>query len=58
MGALCALTGGGDALNVGGTPDKALAGCAPITDGVNTAASMFYATFPYLAAPLPGATNQ
>ena len=57
MGALCSLTGAGDALNVGCAPSDAPAGTAPITDGVRTDASQFYTTFPYLGAPLPGATN-
>ncbi len=57
MGALCALTGADDALNVGCTPAQAPAGTAPITDGVETNATMFYDTFPYLAAPLPGAST-
>ena len=57
MGALCALTGPQDDLNVGCSPADAAAGGAPITDGVKTDASQFYTTFPYLVAPLPGATN-
>ncbi|MGH1359264.1 MAG: DUF4331 domain-containing protein [Burkholderiaceae bacterium] len=57
MGALCALSGADDNLNVGCTPADAAAGGAPITDGVRTDASQFYTTFPYLVAPLPGATT-
>lgn len=57
MGALCSLTGETDTLNVGCTPADAAAGGAPITDGVQTDATQFYATFPYLVAPLPGALN-
>ncbi len=57
MGALCTLSGPTDTLNVGCTPADAPAGGAPITDGVDTNASMFYATFPYLVAPIPGSPN-
>jgi len=57
MGALCTLTGPSDAFNVGCGPNDAPAGAAAITDGVKTDASQFYETFPYVVAPLPGATN-
>ncbi len=57
MGALCALSGSGDALGVGCTPADAPAGGAAITDGVQTDASQFGLVFPYLNTPLPGVAS-
>ena len=57
MGALCSLTGAGDALKVGCKPADAPAGTVPFVDGVRANATDFKATFPYLNTPLPGAKN-
>jgi hypothetical protein len=57
MGALCALTGATDTLQVGCRPSDAPAGTAAITDGVRKTAADYDAVFPYLQAPLPGNTN-
>ena len=57
MGALCVLTGARDALGVGCNASQAPAGAAPITDGVRNSAGQYPAAFPYLNAPLPGATR-
>jgi hypothetical protein len=54
MGALCVLTGTGDALGVGCKPADAPAGGLKLTDGVRKTATDFKATFPYLNTPLPG----
>lgn len=54
MGALCVLTGAGDALQVGCKPADAPAGAAPLTDGVRKTAASFKPAFPYLNTPLPG----
>ena len=57
MGALCSLTGAGDALKVGCKPSDAPAGTAALTDGVRKTAADFQTTFPYLKAPLSGSFN-
>jgi len=54
MGALCALSGSGDALGVGCGPGDAPAGALPLTDGVRLNAGSYKAAFPYLNTPLPG----
>ena len=54
MGALCQLTGAGDALKVGCKPSDAPAGGLPFTDGVRKTAADFKPAFPYLNTPLPG----
>jgi hypothetical protein len=54
MGALCVLTGTGDALGVGCKPSDAPAGGLKLTDGVRKTANDFKAAFPYLNTPLPG----
>ncbi|NML62381.1 DUF4331 domain-containing protein [Massilia sp. RP-1-19] len=54
MGALCVLTGAGDALQVGCKPADAPAGAAALTDGVRKTAASFKPAFPYLNTPLPG----
>lgn len=57
MGALCVLTGSGDALKVGCKPSDAPAGGLPLTDGVRKDATSFKTVFPYLNTPLPGNFN-
>ena len=57
MGALCVLTGAGDALQVGCKPTDAPAGGAALTDGVRKTAANYGVTFPYLTTPLPGNFN-
>ena len=57
MGALCVLTGAGDALHVGCRPSDAPAGGLPLTDGVRKTAANYLAAFPYLTTPLPGNLN-
>jgi hypothetical protein len=57
MGALCTLTGAGDALKVGCKPADAPAGGAALTDGVRKTAANYGAAFPYLTTPLPGNSN-
>ena len=57
MGALCSLTGTGDALKVGCKPSDAPAGTAALTDGVRKTAADYQTTFPYLKAPLSGSFN-
>ncbi|RYF35540.1 MAG: DUF4331 domain-containing protein [Comamonadaceae bacterium] len=58
MGALCTLTGVNDTFKVGCKPSDAPAGGAALTDGaLQTPATGFQATFPYLNTPLPGAKN-
>lgn len=57
MGALCVLTGTGDALKVGCKPADAPAGGVPFVDGVRANATDFKQVFPYLNTPLPGAKN-
>ena len=54
MGALCVLTGTGDALKVGCKPSDAPAGGLALTDGVRKTAADFKSAFPYLNTPLPG----
>jgi hypothetical protein len=54
MGALCVLTGAGDALGVGCKPSDAPAGGLKLTDGVRKTANDFKPAFPYLNTPLPG----
>jgi len=54
MGALCVLTGTGDALKVGCKPADAPAGGLVLTDGVRKSAADFKPVFPYLNTPLPG----
>lgn len=54
MGALCVLTGSGDALGVGCKPADAPAGGLALTDGVRKTAASFKPAFPYLNTPLPG----
>ncbi|WP_426112803.1 DUF4331 domain-containing protein [Massilia sp. PWRC2] len=54
MGALCALTGTGDALKVGCKPSDAPAGALKFTDGVRKTAADFKGDFPYLNTPIPG----
>ena len=55
MGALCVLTGDGDALKVGCKPADAPAGGVAFVDGVRASATDFQQVFPYLNTPLPGA---
>ena len=55
MGALCVLTGEGDALKVGCKPADAAAGGVPFVDAVRASATDFQQAFPYLNTPLPGA---
>ena len=55
MGALCVLTGDGDALKVGCKPSDAPAGGVPFVDGVRASATDFQQVFPYLNTPIPGA---
>ena len=57
MGALCVLTGTGDALQVGCKPTDAPAGALPLTDGVRKTATDYQLVFPYLNTPLPGNFN-
>jgi hypothetical protein len=57
MGALCALTGATDTLQVGCRPADAPAGTAALTDGVRKTAANYDTVFPYLTAPLPGNLN-
>ena len=57
MGALCVLTGDTDKFKVGCKPSDALAGGAPLTDGVRKTALNYGNTFPYLTTPLPGNFN-
>jgi hypothetical protein len=57
MGALCVLTGAGDALHVGCRPSDAPAGGLALTDGVRKTAANYLAAFPYLSTPLPGNLN-
>ena len=57
MGALCALTGTGDALKVGCKPTDAPAGALALTDGVRKDATTFKSTFPYFNTPIPGNFN-
>ena len=54
MGALCFLTGAGDALMVGCHPADAQSGSFALTDGVRKTGADFKAVFPYLNTPLPG----
>jgi len=54
MGALCALTGNADSLQVGCKPSDAPAGGLALTDGVRKTSADFKASFPYLNTPLPG----
>jgi hypothetical protein len=54
MGALCALTGSGDALGVGCKPSDAPAGGLKLTDGVRKTAHDYKGSFPYLNTPIPG----
>jgi hypothetical protein len=54
MGALCVLTGPGDALKVGCKAADAPAGGLALTDGVRKDATSFKPAFPYLNTPLPG----
>ncbi|RJG05496.1 DUF4331 domain-containing protein [Noviherbaspirillum cavernae] len=54
MGALCVLTGDGDALKVGCKPSDAPAGGLALTDGVRKTAQDFQPQFPYFNTPLPG----
>jgi hypothetical protein len=58
MGALCVLTGTGDALQVGCKPSDAPAGGLALTDGVRKTATDYGAAFPYLSTPLSGSFNQ
>ena len=57
MGALCVLTGAGDALQVGCKPSDAPAGGLALTDGVRKTAANYGASFPYLTTPMPGNLN-
>ena len=57
MGALCVLTGAADAFAVGCKASDAPAGGAPITDGVDTNATQYDGTFPYLKTPISGSPN-
>ena len=57
MGALCVLTGPGDALKVGCKPADAPAGGLALTDGVRKTAGNYGVKFPYLRTPLPGNFN-
>ena len=57
MGALCVLTGAGDALQVGCKPSDAPAGGLALTDGVRKTAANYGASFPYLTTPMPGNFN-
>lgn len=57
MGALCVLTGAGDALQVGCKPSDAPAGGLALTDGVRKTAANYGAAFPYLTTPMPGNFN-
>jgi len=54
MGALCVLTGNGDALGVGCKPSDAPAGGLALTDGVRKTARDYPNKFPYLDTPIPG----
>jgi hypothetical protein len=57
MGALCALTGPSDTLQVGCKPSDAPAGGLALTDGVRKTAADYGTAFPYLKAPLSGSFN-
>ena len=57
MGALCTLTGSGDALKVGCAPSDAPVGGLGFNDAVRANPQHFKNAFPYLNAPLPGAKN-
>jgi len=57
MGALCTLTGAGDALKVGCKPADAPAGAVEFVDGARTKATDYRTAFPYVNTPLPGAKN-
>ena len=54
MGVLCTLN---NRAVFGCVPADAPAGSAPLTDGATVNDSFFDGAFPYLKAPLPGATN-
>jgi hypothetical protein len=57
MGALCTLTGDGDALKVGCKPSDAPSGALALTDGVRKTANNYLTKFPYLTPPLSGNLN-
>jgi hypothetical protein len=57
MGALCALTGANDTLQVGCKPSDAPAGTAALTDGVRKTPGDYGTAFPYLTTPLSGNLN-
>ncbi|MBA2964465.1 MULTISPECIES: DUF4331 domain-containing protein [Ramlibacter] len=57
MGALCALTGASDTLQVGCAPTDAPAGGLALTDGVRKTAANYGAAFPYLTTPIQGNFN-
>ncbi|XPG48570.1 DUF4331 domain-containing protein [Variovorax sp. KK3] len=57
MGALCVLTGTGDALQVGCKPSDAPAGGLALTDGVRKTAANYGTAFPYLTTPISGNFN-
>ncbi|MBC8119532.1 MAG: DUF4331 domain-containing protein [Burkholderiaceae bacterium] len=57
MGALCVLTGPGDALGVGCNAAVAPSGGLPFTDGVRRDATNFRPAFPYFNTPIPGSFN-
>ncbi len=59
MGALCyPIPVGGQATDLGlCTPDDAVVGNAPLTDGAAVSAADFDTVFPYLVSPIPGAIS-